>query len=62
MQSYAVVVDMGTMGTDGLSAEIGPYLTGAHHIPLKKEDSNPIQSLVQNIDTYDAVLHPGDIA
>ena len=62
--SLAVVVDMGTMGVDGLSDENGQYLnlTGSHHIPLKKEDSNTIQSLVQNVDTYDAILHPGDIA
>ncbi|ORY28956.1 Metallo-dependent phosphatase-like protein [Naematelia encephala] len=60
--SLAVVVDMGTMGADGLSDSLGPLLGGSHHIPLKKEDSNTIQSLAQSIDTYDAILHPGDIA
>ncbi len=66
MSSYslAIVVDMGTMGVDGLSDKNGRYLnlTGSHHIPLKQTDSNTIQSLVQNVDTYDAILHPGDIA
>jgi hypothetical protein len=41
---------MGTMGPDGLSDTIGPYLTGAHHILLKGEESNTIQSLTENIE------------
>jgi hypothetical protein len=44
---------MGTMGVDGLSDSVGPYLTGAHHIPLKKEESNTIQSLLQNVEYVD---------
>ncbi|RSH85650.1 hypothetical protein EHS25_003790 [Saitozyma podzolica] len=60
--SVAVVIDLGTMGADGLSDHYGPYITGSHHIPWKKDESNTIQSMIQNLDTYDAVLHPGDIA
>ncbi|OZJ01427.1 hypothetical protein BZG36_05750 [Bifiguratus adelaidae] len=56
--SIAVVVDLGLMGPQGLSTKVG---TGAAN-PLGPNDTNTIQSLVQNIDSYDFLWHTGDIA
>jgi hypothetical protein len=44
------VIDLGTMGADGLSDHYGPYITGSHHIPWKKDESNTIQSMIQNLE------------
>lgn len=46
------------MGFEGLTTTVG---TGAAN-PIGPNDSNTIQSLLENIDTFDALLHPGDLA
>ncbi len=56
--SVAVVVDLGTMGKQGLSDTVGKGAAGA----LTPNDTNTIQSLVQYQDSYDFIYHPGDIA
>lgn len=60
MDSYtaAVVVDMGTFGHDGLSTVVPPGVGN----PLKTGEVNTIQRLKQEIDSYEFVLHPGDIS
>ncbi|KAK1757556.1 Metallo-dependent phosphatase-like protein [Echria macrotheca] len=55
---FAMVGDMGTMGPDGLSTEVG---TGAAN-PLQPGDLNTIQSLLAYAGHYDFVWHVGDIA
>ena len=54
----AVVVDLGTMGRDGLTTFVGK---GAAN-PLKPGETNTIQSLQNFQDTYEFVWHDGDIA
>jgi hypothetical protein len=50
---------MGLMGTkDGLSNTVG---TGAGN-PLGSNNTDTVQSLLENIDTYEFMWHPGDIA
>ncbi|EMC92676.1 hypothetical protein BAUCODRAFT_27030 [Baudoinia panamericana UAMH 10762] len=54
----AVVVDLGTMGRDGLSEVVG---SGAAN-PLQPGEVNTIQSLRQFKSQYDFLLHAGDLA
>lgn len=57
--TMAVTVDMGLMGSkDGLSDTVG---NGAAS-PLGPNDTDTVQSLLLDIDTYEFILHPGDIA
>ncbi|OCK83642.1 Metallo-dependent phosphatase [Lepidopterella palustris CBS 459.81] len=56
--TFAVVVDLGTMGPDGLSTTTGK---GAAN-PLKPGEINTIQSLAQYKSGFDFLWHPGDIA
>jgi acid phosphatase type 7 len=56
--TVAVVVDLGTMGADGLTTHIG---VGAAN-PLKPGVVNTIQALGNAKSSYDFVWHPGDIA
>ena len=51
----AIVADMGTMGPSGLS-EFAPQL------PLGANETNAIQSMLQNIDSYEFIAHWGDFA
>ncbi|PWN47784.1 metallophosphoesterase [Violaceomyces palustris] len=54
----ALVVDMGVMGSDGLSTTVGK---GAAN-PLKPGETNTIQRLIAEKDSYEFVVHPGDLA
>ncbi|KAK3670862.1 hypothetical protein LTR78_009306 [Recurvomyces mirabilis] len=54
----AVVVDLGTMGSDGLTTTVGK---GAAN-PLAPGERNTIQSLQDFQHTYDFLMHAGDIA
>lgn len=56
--SFAVVIDLGTMGSLGLSETTGKGAGGA----LKKGEKNTIDSLSQNLHKYEFLWHPGDIA
>ncbi|KAK4993090.1 hypothetical protein LTR66_006095 [Elasticomyces elasticus] len=56
--TIAVVVDLGTMGADGLTTYVGK---GADN-PLKPEETNTIQSLEDFRDDFDFLWHAGDIA
>lgn len=56
--SFSVVVDMGTMGPLGLSDKVGKGAEGA----LSPGERNTIQSLQANMDEFEFLLHPGDIA
>lgn len=58
--SIAFVCDLGTMGSEGLS-DIPNKKTDANEV-LKPGEQNTIESLVAMIDTYDFLVHPGDIA
>ncbi len=51
---------MGTMGPDGLS-DIPNSKTDANEV-LRPGEQNTIGSLAALIDTYDFIVHPGDIA
>ncbi|KAK9364689.1 Metallo-dependent phosphatase-like protein [Lipomyces kononenkoae] len=52
--TVAVAIDLGVMGTTGLSA------TSAN--PITVNQTNTIQSLVRYLDGFDFLWHPGDIA
>ncbi|OQO11458.1 hypothetical protein B0A48_03185 [Cryoendolithus antarcticus] len=54
----AVVVDLGTMGRDGLTTFVGKGAAS----PLAPGEINTIQSLQQFQPTYDFLMHAGDIA
>ncbi|TKA80846.1 hypothetical protein B0A55_02330 [Friedmanniomyces simplex] len=54
----AVVVDLGTMGRDGLTTFVGK---GAAN-PLTPNETNTIQSLQDFQDEYEFLMHDGDIA
>ncbi|KAK0347960.1 hypothetical protein LTR91_005841 [Friedmanniomyces endolithicus] len=54
----AVVVDLGTMGRDGLTTFVGK---GAAN-PLAPGETNTIQSLQNFQDQYEFLMHDGDIA
>lgn len=56
--SVAVVADMGLMGPEGLSDTAGTGAGGA----LGPNETNTIQSLVQNLDAYEHLIHIGDLA
>lgn len=56
--STAVVVDMGTMGEYGLSTCLPADISNA----LKPNQTNTIQRLQAQMDDYDFVIHPGDMA
>ena len=56
--SVAVVVDMGTFGPLGLSTTTG---VGAAN-PLKPGEQTTIQSISQQLSTFDFMVHPGDLA
>ncbi|WPH04367.1 Hypothetical protein R9X50_00725700 [Acrodontium crateriforme] len=51
----AVVVDMGTMGADGLTTHGGGH-------PLQPGEINTIQSLQASLNEFEFLWHPGDIA
>jgi hypothetical protein len=58
--SIAVVVDMGTMGPEGLSTSAGTGVA-ANNI-LKPGETNTVQSLTSAVDQFEFLWHPGDIA
>lgn len=58
--SVAVAIDMGTMGRLGLSDKAGAGV--AKENILKPGEKNTIDSLAATKDSWDFVLHPGDIA
>ncbi|ODQ76018.1 hypothetical protein LIPSTDRAFT_1422 [Lipomyces starkeyi NRRL Y-11557] len=58
--SIAVVVDLGTMGPQGLTT-YAASTTSKNNI-LKPGEMNTIDSLTKVIDAFDFVWHPGDIA
>ena len=51
--AVAVVVDLGLIGDDGLSTAVG---IGAAN-PLSPGETNTIQSLIQNMGTFDHLIH-----
>jgi hypothetical protein len=51
--AVAVVVDLGLIGPDGLSTSVGK---GAAN-PLSPGETNTIQSLIQNMDSFDHLIH-----
>lgn len=55
---FAVAIDLGTMGPLGLSQTTG---SGAGGVLLPGE-RNTIDALAANLDSYDLMWHPGDIA
>ncbi len=56
--TVAVVVDLGTMGSDGLTTYVG---VGAAN-PLTPGENNTIQSLAAAKSQFDFLWHPGDLA
>ncbi|GAA5880670.1 hypothetical protein JCM8547_008342 [Rhodosporidiobolus lusitaniae] len=56
----AVFADLGLMGEDGLSTRYGPF-GGIEHAILEPNETNTIQSLLSLKDTYDFMIHVGDI-
>lgn len=56
--SFALVVDMGTMGRLGLSETAGKKAGGV----LLPDESNTVESLSQSLDQFKFLWHPGDIA
>ncbi len=58
--TIAFVADLGTMGPDGLS-DIPNSKTDPNMV-LKPGEINTIDSLAAYKDTYDFVVHPGDLA
>ena len=58
--SIAVVVDMGTMGPEGLYTSAGTGVA-ANNI-LKPGETNTVQSLTSAVDQFEFLWHPGDIA
>lgn len=56
--TMGVVVDMGTFGALGLSTVVG---TGAAN-PLAVNEQTTIASLTEMIDSYEFIVHAGDIA
>lgn len=55
--TVAVVVDMGTFGPLGLSTTTG--VGGSN--PLKPGEHTTIQTLSQQLSTFDFLVHPGDL-
>jgi 3',5'-cyclic AMP phosphodiesterase CpdA len=58
--SVAVVVDLGTMGAQGLTTTAGTGVSKNN--TLKPGEVNTIGSLTQHMDAFDFLWHPGDIA
>lgn len=58
--SIAVVVDMGTMGPEGLYTSAGTGVS-PNNI-LKPGETNTIQSLTSAVDQFEFLWHPGDLA
>ncbi|EFX05024.1 metallo-phosphoesterase [Grosmannia clavigera kw1407] len=58
--SVAVVVDLGTMGSQGLTTHAGKKVASTNI--LKVNETNTVQSLKEHIDEFDFLWHPGDIA
>lgn len=56
--TFAAAIDLGVMGPYGLSTKVG---NGASN-PLAPGEQNTMDSLLQNIDNFDFLLHPGDLA
>lgn len=56
--TVAALVDMGTFGTLGLSTHVG---TGAAN-PLAPGEQTTIQGIKEQLDDFDFIVHPGDIA
>ena len=56
--SFAVAIDMGTMGPLGLSETTGQGAGGV----LLPGEQNTIDSLTQSLDQFEFLWHPGDIA
>lgn len=56
--TFAAAIDLGVMGEYGLSTWVGDGAEG----PLKVGEKNTIDSLLDDFDEYDFLLHPGDIA
>jgi hypothetical protein len=54
----AVVADMGLMGPNGLTDVTGDDAKGA----LRSDETNVMQSMAQNIDAYESIVHVGDLA
>ncbi|KAM0747422.1 Metallo-dependent phosphatase [Meredithblackwellia eburnea MCA 4105] len=57
--TFAAFADLGLMGHDGLSTRMGPLANSSR--PLGANETNTIQSLLQLKDTYEFLLHSGDI-
>lgn len=57
--SFAAAIDMGVMGEYGLSTRAGK---GVKAGVLKVGEKNTIDSLIDNFDSYDFIVHPGDLA
>ena len=58
--AIAVVVDMGTMGPEGLTTTAGEGVSPNN--VLKPGEINTVQALISAIDQYEFLWHPGDIA
>ncbi|GAA6030978.1 hypothetical protein JCM8097_008966 [Rhodosporidiobolus ruineniae] len=58
--TVAVIGDLGLMGEDGLSTKTGPR-GGSTHAILDENETNTIQSMLELKDTYEYLLHVGDI-
>ncbi|RFU33810.1 hypothetical protein B7463_g2574, partial [Scytalidium lignicola] len=58
--SIAVVVDLGTMGPQGLTSTAGKGVNPTNILPAG--DNNTIQSLTAAVNQFDFLWHPGDIA
>jgi 3',5'-cyclic AMP phosphodiesterase CpdA len=58
--SVAVVVDLGTMGSKGLTTTAGAGVAGTNI--LRPGEKNTIDSLAGNLANFDFLWHPGDIA
>lgn len=56
--TFAAAIDLGVMGEYGLSTWVGDGAEG----PLKEGEKNTIDSLLDDFDKYEFILHPGDIA
>lgn len=58
--AIAVVVDMGTMGPQGLTTKAGKGVASTN--VLQSSQNNTIQSLTEVVDEFEFLWHPGDIA
>ncbi|CZR62525.1 related to acid phosphatase precursor (pH 6-optimum acid phosphatase) [Phialocephala subalpina] len=58
--SVAIVVDLGTMGAQGLTTSAGKGVVSTNI--LTPNETNTIQSLTAALNSYEFLWHPGDIA